>query len=646
MTDLDFLLEQVNRKPADPPPASISQWVEGTRIMPTNTPFPGPWENSRTPFLVEIQDNMGPYSPVQITVVMKGAQIGVTAAAENCIGYWMSANPAEILYVSATDDLLENWAAKRLEPLIDSIGMRPLIGTQSDVAAKSRRSGDKIFSKEYPGGTLNMASAQSASGLRSDSKRILIFDEVDGAPRLLRTGEGTWIDVARARRNAWGARGKELAFSTPTTFEDSLIREQWEAGDRRVFKVPCPHCGTMDVLEFKNLKHEMRVGQLYRVWYECPHCSGEIHNHDKAWMMARGQWEPTAVSRHRGYRSYHISSMYAPIGALSWFDLFKKYLDAKETPGGERSFVNLYLGLPYKEKGSRPKIEKVIELRGEWKEGEVQPGVLFVTAGVDVQAGSKNDPENPPRLEIEVVGHGAGFRTWSLLYRRFEGPVNDPFSGAWEEVNEWARGGGLIFRRADGFPFRTEVVLIDSGDGNLVDVVFGFAGRWGSTWASKGFSALKKQKNEKGDEIGPHNFIRYRAVKSARNSEVNFVEISTNYYKNHIYNNLSIARRDIDPQRPGFCEFPRTRGENYFRQLTAEEKRADGSFHAGGRRNEALDVRVLNMCAGDMYLDARVAAMRADAKAKGAKEMDLLKINHAFVLELLAKRIPPIGVAA
>lgn len=636
--DLDFLTVLNNQRPTEPPPRLISSWVDGRRVMPSNTPFPGPWENARTPFGIEIADNMAPFSPVHTTSVMKGAQLGLTAWAENVVGYWMDPMPTEVLYVSATDELLEKWATKRLEPLIDSIGMRSKIFAQADIGAKSRRTGDKMLSKEYIGGTLNMASAQSASGLRSDSKRILVLDEVDGAPRMLKTGEGNWLDVVYARKNAWGARGKVLEFSTPTTFEESLIHERWEAGDRRVYKVPCPRCSVVDVLEFANLKHEMRAGQLYQVWYECPHCQGVIHNHEKTWMMNQGQWEPTAIASSKGHRSYHISSMYSPVGMLSWHDLFQKYLDAKDKPGGMRSFTNLYLGLAYKELGSRPKIDNVIGLKGEYREGEVQDGVLFVTMGVDVQAGSDKDPENPPRLELEVVGHGAGYRTWSLLYRVFPGAVTSAFEGAWEDLHQWAAGGGLVFRRADGQPFPASLVFIDSGDGNLIDVVYNFTGRWQNTFPSKGFSALKKQKNEKGDEEGPHNFKKYRAVKSERHGEASFFEISTNFYKTNLYNHLKLERKDLDPQRPGFCSFPRDRDERFFKMLTAEEKRVDGSFHAGGRRNEALDCRVMAMCAADVFLDSKVASLRAGAKLKGSSEDDLKKINHPFVLELLARQ--------
>lgn len=638
MNDLAFLIAENQKRPTDPPPPLISGYVEGHRVLPTNTPFPGAWENSRTPYLIEIMDNMSPFNPTLITSVMKGAQIGVTAAAENVMGYWMDPNPTEVLYVSATDGLLEKWATKRLEPLIDSIGMRDKIFAQVE-NTKSRRTGDKMYSKEYVGGNLNMASAQSASGLRSDSKRVLILDEVDGAPRQLRTGEGNWLDVVYARTNAWGARKKILEFSTPTTFEESLIKERYEAGDRRKYKVYHPCCHVLDSLEFENLRHEMRAGQLYRVWYECPHCKGELHNYQKSAMMdpANGaHWEPTAIATSRGHRSYHISSMYSPVGMMSWFELYQKYLDSQHTTDGVRSFTNLYLGLPFKETGSRPKLGKVLELRGDYQSGEVQDGVLFITIGIDVQQGSEKDPENPPRLELEAVGFGKGYRTWSLCYKVFPGDVNtSAHSGAWEDLNQWAENGGLSFKRSDGHPFPTNIVFIDSGDGNWIDIVYSFTQRWGNTFPSKGFSALKKQKHEKGDEVGPHNFKRYRAAKM---EDVVLYEISTNFYKTQLYNNLKVVREPIGMQRPGFCNFPVDYTEKYFKMLTAEEKRSDGSFHAGGRRNEAMDCRVMAMCAADVYLDAKVASFRAAAKSKGASEIELAKINHMFILDLMEKQ--------
>jgi phage terminase large subunit GpA-like protein len=239
---------------------------------------------------------------------------------------------------------------------------------------------------------------------------------------------------------------------------------------------------------------------------------------------------------------------------------------------------------------------------------------------------------------MEIVGHGIGFRTWSLLYKVFPGAVDNAYEGAWVDLNDWAAKGGMAMKRADGRAFSTNLAFIDCGDGTNYDVVYAFAARWANTFPSKGFSALQKQKNEKGDEAGPHNFKRYRRAKTEKSGDVEFYEISTNFYKTHLYNHLKIERQPVDPQKPGFCSFPRDRGEKFFKMLTAEEKRTDGSFHSSGRRNEALDCRVMAACASDVFLDTKVMALRVAAKAKGASDSELAKINHVFVLDLLAKQ--------
>lgn len=644
-TDLNFLINENHRRPSKNKETDIARFIEGRRVLPSRTPFPGFWRNSRTPYLIEIMNCMSPASPIIHIAMMKGAQLGATAAGENIVAYWIDENPAEILFISATNELLEKWVIKRLDPLIDSCGFRHKIFAQTN-NPKSRRTGDKVFTKEFIGGCLDMASAQSAPGLRADSKRILIRDEIDGAPGHLKTGEGNWLDVSYARTAAWGGRKKIMDISTPTTEDNSLIKGAYEAGDQRRFEVPCPYCGAYQFLEWGNDKTEYGIkaireaGKLKGVYYQCRHCKEAIKNHHKTKMLRLGRWKPTAESISDNYRSYHVSSLYSPAGMMSWRELQELWDKAQDDPDGMRSFVNLYLGLPYRETGSRPKLDKVIELRGSYKSGSVPSGVLFLTIGVDVQAGSSRDKTNPARLEFEVCGHGGGFRTWSILYKRIEGPVDDPSSGAWLELSQWAIETGLKFAREDGLIFTPSMIFIDSGDGNLTDVVYRFCSGWGSTYPSKGFSALKKRKNEAGDAQSPSNFRRFRAAKLGEAGTL--YEVSTNYYKNHTYNNLKIERRDTGPQRPGYCDFPIDYSEAYFRQLTAEEKRRDGSFYCpSGRRNEALDCRVLNQCAGDVYLDSEVLRVKAAAMRDGARRDQVQVINHRMILDHMAKNAAP-----
>ena len=216
-------------------------------------------------------------------------------------------------------------------------------------------------------------------------------------------------------------------------------------------------------------------------------------------MLARGHWKPSKPSSIPTLRSYHISSLYSPVGMLSWTDL-QKYLNAREDPEAMRAFVNLYLGLPYKEAGPRPDLKTVIALRGTYRAGTVSgrmvadcwQGPIYLVAGIDVQRGKEKDDALGPRLEMEILGIGAGYRTWSIAYHVFHGPIDDPFSGAWEDLNEWAEQGGLRFPQIETFqsgawmPMQISLIFVDSGD--QAETVYRFCRRWGGTLPSKGLS--------------------------------------------------------------------------------------------------------------------------------------------------------------
>lgn len=649
INDIQFFIGENDKKPIKPPTGYIHEYAENKRYMPPNTPFPGKFKNSRTPYCIEPMENMSPFSPIQHTVLMWGAQDGKTTIAENVACYYIDELPAEILFISATSDLLEKWATKRLEKAIDSCGFRHKIYAQTE-NKHSRRTGDKTFTKEYVGGALDLASAQSAPSLRSDSKRILLRDEIDGAPVLLRTGEGNWLDVSFARTNAWGTRKKILDTSTPGLEENSAIYVLFLAGDQRYYVVFCPLCNKPQILDFGDektqhgMKAETKAGQLVQAYYICDYCHDAIFNHHKTQMLAGGYWEPTSISNEKQLRSYQLSSLYSPVGMLSWTELWQKYQKALLEPDGMRSFTNLYLGLPYKETGHRPDVENVLELQGGYKETTVPDGVIFITIGIDVQRGSEKDEKNPARLEMEILGIGKGYRTWSIAYKVIKGAVDDPYSGAWEKLNNWAMAGNLTFKREYGGDVSAVMVFIDSGDGVTTDAVYKFTDMWQNTYPSKGVQALKKKKTERPDErideLGTSNFKRYRAVKLDSGNRILY-DISTNYYKNRVYNNLKIERVEGNVQRPGFCSFPDEYPKKYFDGLTAEEKRADGSFYCpSGRRNEPLDCRVMAECAGDVYLDAKVLEFKALAKNRGADEVELQRIDHKAVLNLMERNIP------
>jgi phage terminase large subunit GpA-like protein len=623
---------------------TVSEYAEEKRTLPVGTPFPGPWSNSKTPYLDEIMDAMSANSEIQHIIIAKAAQLGLSAAAENVTLYWMDEQPAEILFISATDALLKKWVHKRLEPAIDSVGMRAKIFAQARGTGQ-RRSGDRVFSKEYAGGCLDMSSAQSPASLRSDSKRILIRDEIDGAPRDLKTGEGNWLKVSYVRTNAFGKRRKILDFSTPTTYDDSAVWPEYLKGDQRRYFVPCPHCGAYQILEWgteddpdgPGMKWVVKNGRVKKVWYQCEHCEEPIKNHHKDFMLTNGEWRATATAVHAQTRSYHLSSIYSPVGMLSWEEMVEAYLEAQQEFQGMRSFRNLYLGLPYKETGERPSSEIVKRLRAPYASGTIpSDNILFLTMAIDVQKGTKRNEKYPPRIELEVCGHGRGYRTWSVMYKVFAGSVDDVESGAWKELNDFAVDGGFEFERADGMKFEPQLTLIDSGYN--APIVYQFCKSWQNTFPCKGRGQGQiAMKRDDGPNIGTlRGFTLGRVL-----GDLRVVNISTDFYKQNIYTDLKkVAQNPLGKTPAGFCCFPMDYPGEYFDQLVAEEMDEKGIFHARqGIRNEALDIRVYNRAACDFYLYEWVQKYREIYKKRGCTREQLEEIGTEMILDLLEEKV-------
>lgn len=631
-SDIEFVRELNGRFVSSPPPKLISEFIEGRRIMPTSTPFPGFWENHRTQYAVEIMDSMSPYSHVRYVDVMSGAQVVKSALAENVIGYYMAAMPSPILFVSATDSLLDKWVSKRLEPLINSLGIRHKMRTFSS-NLKARSSGDKAKQKLFDGGCLELASAQSPASLRSDSMKILIMDEVDAAPANLQTGEGRYDTVAEARTKAFESRKKILAISTPTSCDKSLIWERYNLGDKRQFHVPCPECGKFQVLTRDGIHAEYTSGWVSNVYYECVHCKHHIQEYDKRTMIPLGKWVPQCECDPLR-RSYQISSLYSPLGMYSWKSYWGDLQSSSKSSSRMRTFLNLQDGVPYKDMGKQPEPALVIRNRTGRKSGDVPKEVLFITIGIDVQRGSAKNVKNKPRLELEVLGIGEKYRTWSIEYRVFEGAVFDPFSGAWQALHDWLVNGGAKYKKGDGTVINAEKVFIDSGDGQMTPIVYSFSTRVSHTHPIKGVNSLKKSMGGQSDPLARTNTTRYRRVNIGAGQTL--YDISTNYYKGKVYSNLFVEKMDSEGQKPGYCDFPVDYPKSYFDMLMAEELRSDGSFYcASGKRNEALDCRVYAMCAADVILDEGVEALRRARRDEGGSYDEISRITTRNYIDLL-----------
>jgi len=637
-----FLRERPTRRRV----ISIPEYAESTTI-PTGKFRGVRFRNTRAPYLTEPMTLMGPGSPVQEVRCMFPAQTGKSTVGEIVTMFYIEIVPSEILYVTSNETAAMKWLRRRIEPRAKAAG----IEFRADTSAIARRTGDTISSKEFPGGNLDLASALSVAQLASETKRIVVADETDRWKLTLGNDGLAWDQMA-ARAQAWGDEKKILAISTPTIATLSVIAALYEEGDQRLYFVPCPHCGTMQLLDFSSgkghgLHWEYKSGKIDRrsivLVCESPTCRREITETFKNKMLNGGEWRPQAVPVDPSIASFHINGLYSPF--ISWAEMARAWEESRTDPLKRQTFENLKMGRPYRERGSRPKVSKVIENRGTYKSGTIPDGVLYLTAGIDVQEGSEANQEGA-RLEMSVLGVGRQNRTWLIEHRVFDGPVLDPYAGAWAALNVYLiEHGSKMYRRSDGFGMWPMLIFVDSGSGKVTDTVYSFCRECVNVFPSKGFSQLKQRKTEKPDDVTGRT-IRYRAAKIGDGT---VYEINTNYYKDSLYRRLAIPRQDEYPQRGGFVEFPHDLPESYFEQLTAEERRINGTFYnPGGRRNEALDCFVMCLCAADVWLWNEMLNYRANMKAT-LNQAQLQEIDLAYVLSNIErltarKNIPnPIG---
>jgi phage terminase large subunit GpA-like protein len=556
----------------------VSQWAERTRILPQGlTSRPGPFRFTESEPMREIVDCLSESSPVREVVLMKGAQLGGTVAViENFIGYIISQAPGPTLAVTGDKEMADSWMDKRVDPMIESCGLRHLIFSQVQ-KRHGRTTGDTKDSKSFPGGFLKSIGPNSGSKLRSDAIQYLLLDEEDAYPQEVQ-GEGDPIALAIRRTDTFENSRKIMHISTPLIKGTSRIEAAYIAGDQRKYFVPCKHCGAMQELEFGQLKWQLDHRQRL-VWesvrYVCKHCQGEWRNEDKAIFLSRGEWRATAEPAKRHYRSYHLSSLYSSVGARSWESIVEEWVNIRDDHGRRRTFINTVLGETWEERGEAPKWERIMLRNRLGYESGTLPAwhqALMLTMGVDIQK---------DRIEAEIVAWGEGSRSWSVSYHVLMGETVNPDSDSWRalrSIMEQKHAGMVI-----------SLALIDAGYNT--SQVYGFC----ESYAGGVMPVMSEPTNNQG-----RNIFAIRQVAGYATQRVN---IQSGQLKSELYGYLGREPSETPPM--GFCGFPQDYPEEYFKQLTAESlvqtKLRSGAvkfeWKKSRERNEALDCRIYAMAA-------------------------------------------------
>jgi terminase, large subunit len=569
---------------AVPHEMSTPEWAETYRIVDRGA-RKGKWSNETVPFLTGIMAAADdPF--VREIVFQKSSQVGGSEVINNILGKRIHLAPTEIIYCAEKEDKATAWTQESFDSMV-----RATPELRRLVSGRPEENNQRY--KAFAGGGLYIVWATSPAELSSRPVQILFFDEKAAYKP---TKEGDPVKLGEARTKTYDGEELIVKNSTPRRCECTSpgetcgdISHDFARGDQRDFYVPCPHCEEFQTLKFGGkdtaygLKWDPDLPES--PYYLCEHCSAVIEEFDREDMLSKGYWR--ASQPFNGVASFRINQLYSPF--VSWGRLVLDFLDAKKSAAKLEVFTNTVLGETWKP------VERIEYEDLAWNletyPCEVPPGVLVLTAGVDVQK---------DRIECEVVGWGRDNESWSIAYEVFYGspgielsPGQDtddeagddtePLSSVWDDLETFLT---RSFVGPDGTVFRIQCAGVDYG--YLSRIVAKFCKRH----ERKRWFAVKGMSD-------PFKPAVSKPTRTGHNPKVRMFPLGTNALKDEVFASLKVIA-----DGPGRCHFPDAQPyteEAHMKQLASERM---VTHTRGGRtyrvyekvsasvRNEALDVRV------------------------------------------------------
>lgn len=597
--DIDAVIRRTMGAWRPPPRLSLSAWADRYFVLSAETAAePGRWHT--LPYQTEIMNSITDPDVTQVTV-MKSARVGFTLMMSAALGYYMHQDPSSIMVVQPTVDDAKSFSKETVAPMLRDVPVLSRLVFR-DVEEKGKGPKDSsatLTHKAFPGGILSLIGANSGSGFRRVSRRVVMFDEVDAYPPSAGS-EGDQINLGMKRAEAFHNR-KIIAGSTPLIAGASRIEEMFLAGDQRRYHVPCPHCGHMDFLTFRE---EAEVGHFMRwdkgnpegAFFVCR--KGCVIEHkDKRWMIERGEWRPG--NPNGTHRSYHLWSALSYSPNAMWGHIAREFVVA-QAGGTEKlkTFVNTTLGETWKERGEAPDWERIYQRREAYKIGTVPAGSIVLTAGVDVQK---------DRLVYEVVGWSPSKESWSVEAGELYGDT------ALEAT--WAQLDVLLGRTFTGAEGESPISMLAVDSGYDTQTVYGWARRhpMSRVIACKGVSGARML-------VGSPSPVELTVRGKQLRRGYKVWPIGVDIAKSELYGWLRLRIGEDGVAPAGYCHFPQY-GEDFFQQITAEHlvttinrrtRRTKMEWQVqANRQNHFLDTRILaRVAAAVLGIDRMPAADR------------------------------------
>lgn len=588
MSPIKTLIRRVCRAIKPVELLSVSEWCDRYLYLPPEgNAEPGKFHTARLPYQRAMLDDLSDLGITEF-VWMIASQLGKTACFVGGVCYYIDHDPSSLLVVYPTLDSAKAWVKEKLNPTVEVTPR--LAGKIKD--PRSRDAENTTLNKKFPGGNLTICGANSPSGLRQRSKRVILQDEIDAFEP---NSEGDPLEQAdgRARNFSNAIKGKS---STPTIKHASRVENKFDNSDKQYFFCRCPKCQTPQTLKWKQLIFEDREKPYYLCENET--CAHHWADAERIAAILGGEWKATAP--FKGIRGRHLNGLYRIMGKKVYYptyyhEFIDEFLKAKAQ--GKMALMvwtNIFLCETWEEEADRIEAHALAKRCESY--GPVLPAsILLLTAGVDVQMN---------RLAVEIDAWGLGEESWGVQYIELPGNPLQPM--VWSELDAlWSK----TWATADGRTLAVQAAGVDTG--GTVGMTSAAYGYLRTRFARKIFAL--KGSNVAGEPIVAGARYNTRA-------RVRVYRVGTDTSKSTLYGRL----RQTEPG-PGYMHFPVGFGfdSEYFQMLTAEEIRTvyvkgfpKREWHKIRPRNEALDCRVYSHAALSILAPNFIQLMRRVEKTR------------------------------
>lgn len=593
----------------------------------------GPWRPELTPYLLEPLDQLG--SREYRSVIFVGpARTGKTMTLIlGGIAYVVTCAPGDMLVVQMSQDAARDFSRMDLDRAI-----RHSPELASRLSPKARD--DNTFDKFFRSGIALKLGWPAVSQLSSKTLQYVFLTDYDRPENVHNVdGEGPMFDLASKRTETYMSRGKTVAESSPgEDYADAQyvrrgneappsrgILSLYNGGTRARWHWPCQHCGEsfeaapglecFAMPEFDELVKLVERSDLMTLSEQyarvvCPHCAATHAPSDRPAMNAGGKWlhegESIADGKVVGERRRTTSASYWLGGVAAayqtWPSIVHAYLTAIATyvrTGDEaplKKTTNTDQGAPYlpRAAANRRSADHLMSRLEEWERGIAPDGVRFITVAVDVQA---------HRFRVNVFGWGVGLQSW--LIERFSITASnrqesDRFAGVdpGSYVEDWNVLIGAAIERSyrvagTDVDLKPMLVMCDSGGREgVTEKAYDF-------WRSLPPDLKRRFRLVKG--VGNLNAPRVQeSYPDARGrkggvgrGDVPVYLLNVNVIKDGVHGDL---QREVPG--PGFVHLPDWIDDDYFAEITAEQRTAKGwERESSHQANEDFDLHAYNRAA-------------------------------------------------